>query len=452
MAEITIIMPLYNAEKFLAEALESVLAQTFIDFELLCVDDASTDATMKIVSDFAERDSRIKVLQNRERQGAAASRNKGMKEAKGKYLIFLDGDDIFDEEMLEKAYQMSERYETDVVRFQGKCVPSEDVYKTDFIKLDDFYRQEYCTSPFSLRKLNPYVVRNWWVSPWLQLFRRKYILDNHLEYQTLPCCNDVYFVRMALLLANRMMVLDDEKVMVHARQHQEPSRISYYRNPIYTFYALKKIQDELIKRDEFEVFFQQFYYVFLNDIIATIDNCKEQKEAEQFYVFLQKKGIPVIVENSRQWFDKTDLYIRYMIEQFSREYESKWWVNKNTILDILLINYKKELIKLYACCKDKNFGIALWGAGNNGKKILEFCSRNKIQLDAVVDRNFKKYDKEINGYEIIPPEALSENVKIVIASNSQIFEENDGVFRPGKIRFWEIERFFSEGEMVRYEK
>lgn len=444
MAEITIIMPLYNAERYLSETLESVLAQTFIDFELLCVDDASTDGTMNIVFAFVKRDSRIKVLRNKERQGAAVSRNRGIQEAEGKYLIFLDGDDIFDEEMLEKAYMASEKYGTDVIRFQGKCVPSDDVYKKGFIKLDDFYRKKYCTIPFSLRKMKPYVTRNWWVSPCLQLFRKEYILENHLEFQTLSCCNDVYFVRMALLLANKMMVLDDDKIMVFARQHCEPSRISYYRDPMCSFYAFKKIQDELIKRGEFQHYFQHFYYIFLNDMLSTIKNCKEEKEAEKFYSFLQQEGISTVVERGKPWFHETDLYIRSMVEQFSGDYSSRWWINKNTILDILLMNHKEQLMELYNNCIRKKYRIALWGAGNNGCKIIEFCNENNIRLAAVVDGDLNKCGEMRGGYKIMLPEMLEDDIQVVIASNSQIYEENDGMFRSGKVKFWEIERYFSE--------
>ena len=97
MNAISVIMPLYNAEKYLPEALQSVLNQTYKEFELICIDDCSTDRTRSIVEEFREKDARIKVLINEEHSGAALSRNKGIKMAEGEYIVFLDGDDIFDE-------------------------------------------------------------------------------------------------------------------------------------------------------------------------------------------------------------------------------------------------------------------------------------------------------------------------------------------------------------------
>lgn len=98
--QISVIMPLYNAERYLKETLDSVLAQTFHDFELICINDTSTDHTVDILKEYQKKDNRIVILENRERMGAAEARNKGMSSAKGKYLVFLDGDDIYQKNII----------------------------------------------------------------------------------------------------------------------------------------------------------------------------------------------------------------------------------------------------------------------------------------------------------------------------------------------------------------
>ncbi len=98
---ISIIMPVYNVEKYIAKSIESVLAQTFTDFELLLVDDCSPDISGKICDDFAKRDHRIKVLHLEKNGGVANARNTVMASACGEYLCFLDSDDYFDSNMLE---------------------------------------------------------------------------------------------------------------------------------------------------------------------------------------------------------------------------------------------------------------------------------------------------------------------------------------------------------------
>lgn len=100
-AFISIIMPVYNVEKYIAESVKSVLAQSFTDFELLLVDDCSPDESGRICDEFAQKDNRIKVIHLPENVGAAAARNTAMSYIDGEYLCFLDSDDHFDCNMLE---------------------------------------------------------------------------------------------------------------------------------------------------------------------------------------------------------------------------------------------------------------------------------------------------------------------------------------------------------------
>ena len=96
---ISIIVPVYNAEKYIRETVESVLAQTFDDWELLLVDDCSTDSSREIINGFD--DPRIRLIKHPENKGAYAARTRGLKEAEGRYIAFLDADDLWEREKLE---------------------------------------------------------------------------------------------------------------------------------------------------------------------------------------------------------------------------------------------------------------------------------------------------------------------------------------------------------------
>lgn len=99
---VSIIMPAYNCEKYVVEAIESVINQTYSNFELLVIDDGSKDSTLKIINGFAEKDNRIKALQNEKNSGVSATRNRGISIAEGNWIAFLDSDDIWEVEKLEK--------------------------------------------------------------------------------------------------------------------------------------------------------------------------------------------------------------------------------------------------------------------------------------------------------------------------------------------------------------
>lgn len=101
LPRVTVFIPAYNAEPFIGEAIESVLAQTFVDFELLIIDDASTDATFEIARRYA-RDSRVRVFRHETNQGRARTRNEGLEKASGTYIALLDADDVCMSDRLEK--------------------------------------------------------------------------------------------------------------------------------------------------------------------------------------------------------------------------------------------------------------------------------------------------------------------------------------------------------------
>ncbi len=114
--KISVIMPVYNAEKYLADGLASALAQTFTDFELICVNDGATDGSADILAAYAARDARIVVI-TQQNQGAAAARNSGMAAARGEYIYFMDADDALHPQLLELTYALAEKHQADMVCF-----------------------------------------------------------------------------------------------------------------------------------------------------------------------------------------------------------------------------------------------------------------------------------------------------------------------------------------------
>ena len=112
---VSVIMPAYNAEMFIEEAIDSVIAQTLTDWELLVIDDCSTDDTQRIAAEFAEKDSRIKVLINETNMRVAKTRNKGLELCQGQYVALLDSDDCYKPEMLQKMVDRAQKTNADIV-------------------------------------------------------------------------------------------------------------------------------------------------------------------------------------------------------------------------------------------------------------------------------------------------------------------------------------------------
>ena len=116
--DVSIIIAVYQAEDFLDECLQSIAVQTFPHFEVICVNDCSTDRTAEILERFAASDPRFRVLHNSIRRGGGASRNRAMREASGRFVYFMDPDDTLHPKMLECVLHFAEKEHADVVSFR----------------------------------------------------------------------------------------------------------------------------------------------------------------------------------------------------------------------------------------------------------------------------------------------------------------------------------------------
>ena len=113
----SILIPVFNGEQLIAQCIESALSQTFSNFELLICNDASTDNTLEILEQYAEKDKRIRILRHETNQRALIARNDLIRAAKGKYCIFADADDILSTDFLEYAEKILKRKHYDIIRF-----------------------------------------------------------------------------------------------------------------------------------------------------------------------------------------------------------------------------------------------------------------------------------------------------------------------------------------------
>lgn len=424
MSKISIIMPLYNAERYLEECLNSVSRQTFTDFELICVNDASTDSTLEIVEHFREKDTRIRILSNEVRSGAAYSRNRGMEEAAGEYLSFLDGDDIFDEEMLCAAYQAAEECKADIVMYEYKHVPSDAIRQKLRVSHGETFKERYCRMPFSVQEQGPHEWLNWGLSPCNKLYKKEFIQKQRLSFQNLPSSNDVFFVCMALMLSERSLLLDDERIMLYARDHEEPDRISADRDPMCAYQAFVCLAEELQKRGILRELYAHFYYRFCRAMISVLRQCKTEKKVREFYRFLQEEGMDQVSLITGENYGQLDDFIKSMIEQFKfADFDSRWY--KEELGLKMQLSQKvnaKAVTDLWKEYREQHKKIGIWGVGANGISLLQFCRENQLQVDMVIDKSKAKQGSMIEGYHVEAPEDIGDQIQVMIVSTRYIAE------------------------------
>ncbi len=130
--KISVIIPVYNEERYLSRSLNSVVNQTLKDIEILCVDDGSTDTSPQIIKQFSGEDERVQYLKMSENSGSGPARNKGLEIARGKYISFVDSDDfILEETAYEKLYEFASRKQADMVSANLKVFREGDVLQNN---------------------------------------------------------------------------------------------------------------------------------------------------------------------------------------------------------------------------------------------------------------------------------------------------------------------------------
>ena len=132
---ISILVPCCNVEKYLDQCLESIVTQTFDDLEIICINDGSKDGTLGIIQKFAERDSRIVVI-DKPNSGYGASMNMGLDRARGKYVGIVESDDYIEKNMFQRLYETAEKYNLDYVRCLFKTI-NEVTGESEFVNFED---------------------------------------------------------------------------------------------------------------------------------------------------------------------------------------------------------------------------------------------------------------------------------------------------------------------------
>ena len=276
MPIVSVIIPSYNAADYIAQTLESVLAQTLTDIEVIVVDDGSTDNTRNIVADFANKDPRLTLVEQTN-QFAGVARNNGMSKARGKYLYFLDADDYIESNALEELVNAIEQHGADIAiaKSEGFDNTTGDTWTIDGALNGVDYDRPIAHAEYCDRLFQSFI--GW---PWDKLFRKEFIDKTALTFQPLRTTNDALFVFCALALADTIVCLDS--VFFHHRTNNknslEGSRAKSWNNAIC---AINVIEDQLTKSDKGKACLNSYYRWTLHYSIWTIESLPDD-EAEAY--------------------------------------------------------------------------------------------------------------------------------------------------------------------------
>jgi len=224
--KVTVIIPVYNAADYLAPAMDSIICQTLTDIEIICVDDGSTDASLDVIRDYGVRDERIKIV-TQAHSGPAVARNRGLRLAGGKYVIFLDADDFYEPTLLEELYGAAEKSSLEVVIADYDIFNShKSVFeRTSQAEHEEIYEGREATSK---NEFPDVIFSSTNGAAWNKLFKRSFVLEKGLLFLAdVKMYEDVYFTVTALSLAERVGKV--HKILIHHRVYSEQSRAKLFR-------------------------------------------------------------------------------------------------------------------------------------------------------------------------------------------------------------------------------
>ena len=199
---ISVIVPVYNVEKYLPQCLDSLIKQTFLPFEIICVNDGSTDGCNEILSRYAAKDRRIRLICQNNR-GLSAARNAGLKKAKGQYVLFVDSDDLLHPETLSSLYRQITRHDADICLF-GYSPYTDNGVKTANLPAAHYGKNE--NDAFTYQQISGKIFSR--VAVWCKLYRRGFIRKRKIEFPEGFVFEDVIFHIKTITSAGKICLLN----------------------------------------------------------------------------------------------------------------------------------------------------------------------------------------------------------------------------------------------------
>jgi glycosyltransferase involved in cell wall biosynthesis len=266
---ISVTLSAYNVEEYIGDCLQNIINQTLKDIEIICIDDGSTDKTLSILNQYAENESRLTVISKLKNEGLAIARNESLELAKGKYVTFVDGDDLMDLDLLRKAYELAEKDTADMVMWD---------YVT-FINNDEI-KGKKATKPTLLRekaKNKEYLLRRP-AFTWTKLIRTEKARELGIHFPLRLTRQDIPVHWHLITKLDKISLLPE----VLSFYRQQPNATTYQTDR--RVFDLLKVMDitqtYLIENNLFQTYQELFFEMQINFMFGMYDKAQKDLKVE----------------------------------------------------------------------------------------------------------------------------------------------------------------------------
>ena len=320
MEKISIIVPIYNCEKFLDKCLKSIINQTYKNLEIILVNDGSADNSLKIIKKYAKIDKRIKVI-DKKNEGVSLSRNRGIRESTGKYITFVDADDYLDDTMIERMYETIKKEKVEAVRINYK-VHYKDTTETDTGNLENIGNKLYQKEELKEIVLKKILDGTMHSFVYLLMIDREALLKTKLFKTDIHMMEDVILYVELMLSLNNLYILDEALYNIFFNEESATNNKKNYERNILNVLLVNDYIKKILKKSKLDnsdnlIKLNTANAIAISDFIFknylsgynTIDICKKisndniMKEIliniDYSYINQQRKFILKFIENKQ---------------------------------------------------------------------------------------------------------------------------------------------------------
>jgi glycosyltransferase involved in cell wall biosynthesis len=266
---LTVTIATYNVQDFIKESLDSILNQTFHDFEVICIDDGSKDSTVSILQEYAAKDKRIKVIAKKENQGLAVARNESLALATGKYVVFFDGDDIYDQTLFEKAIQLIEKEQNDIIIWD---------YLSFYDTAEISAKQQQFSQLKTITKGNKLALLQRPAFTWVKMLRTSKAKELSIRFPTGYTRQDIPVHWHLITQVDKISLLPEK--LAFYRQQPDATTAKKDKKLFHLAFVMDVVRTYLQESNLYETYKKEFLRQQLNLLHGMYDNVKEEYKAE----------------------------------------------------------------------------------------------------------------------------------------------------------------------------
>lgn len=407
--KISIIVPAYNSEMFIEKCIETVANQTYKDFEMLIINDGSTDSTLEIINKKMKEYDWLKVY-TIENHGQGYARNLGVEKAEGDYILFLDSDDLLKSDALEKTYKKIVKDKSDIVMFNWERYSEEEdkvrkSSKKSFFKKNSLTGKE-CLEILQLKAY--YTVAS--------LYSRKFLIENNIKYGEGHIYEDNVFIVEIATRANKISIIKDPLYVVVSNDESD-TKTSYDTDKHYKAYieavkeCIKVLEESKYKPNDY----YDYYIYSLNKFLFYYKKRTPKSEKNNFL----RDFVDVMSAQDIDYSDNEDKssLLEYIVNNKIFE-EKKYNKFKELIVKRRFINLKNRIKKKFKnkAKHVKNLLIKEWYIYNTKKNVIDksvfIQSKNGSDLAGNMFYTLKEIEDEYEDYKIYLAYNSSSKTKI----------------------------------------